>query len=79
MENQSQSKVTMCMQCGMCSGSCPESGMTPFNIRLLVRKNLFTGRDLDSLVLPLGECTSMPQDKPRMIFELRASWEGEIP
>ena len=79
MENQNQSKVTMCMQCGMCSGSCPESGMTPFNIRMLVRKNLLH-RDIEASIpwycTSCGECTlRCPRDvKPsEMIFELRAA------
>ena len=87
MENQNQSKVTMCMQCGMCSGSCPESGMTPFNIRMLVRKNLLH-RDIEASIpwycTSCGECTlRCPRDvKPsEMIFELRAALVegGEIP
>jgi Fe-S oxidoreductase len=87
MESQNQSKVSMCMQCGMCSGSCPESGMTPFNIRLLVRKNLLH-RDIEASIpwycTSCGECTlRCPRDvKPsEMIFELRSALveEGEIP
>ena len=87
MENQTQSKVLMCMQCGMCAGSCPESGITPFNIRMLVRKNQFH-RDIDVSVpwfcTSCGECTlRCPRDvKPsEMIFELRSAFveEGEIP
>jgi Fe-S oxidoreductase len=87
MENKTQSNVSMCMQCGMCSGSCPESGITPFNIRMLVRRKQFR-RDID---LPIawyctscGECTlRCPRDvKPsEMIFEVRSAFveEGEIP
>jgi heterodisulfide reductase subunit C len=29
------------MQCGKCTGSCPEAGKTPFNIRMIVRKKQF--------------------------------------
>ena len=87
MENQTQSKVLMCMQCGMCAGSCPESGITPFNIRMLVRKNQLH-RDIDVSIpwfcTSCGECTlRCPRDvKPsEMIFELRSAFveEGEIP
>jgi Fe-S oxidoreductase len=87
MENQTQSKVLMCMHCGMCAGSCPESGITPFNIRMLVRKNQLH-RDIDLSVpwycTSCGECTlRCPRDvKPsEMIFELRSAFveEGEIP
>lgn len=87
MESERQSNVLMCMQCGMCAGSCPESGITPFNIRMLVRKSQFH-RDID-LTIPwyctsCGECTlRCPRDvKPsEMIFELRSAFveEGEIP
>jgi Fe-S oxidoreductase len=87
MESQTQSNVLMCMQCGMCAGSCPESGITPFNIRMLVRKRQFH-RDIDLSVpwycTSCGECTlRCPRDvKPsEMIFELRSALveEGEIP
>jgi Fe-S oxidoreductase len=84
---QNESKVLMCMQCGMCSGSCPESGMTPFNIRMLVRKRQLK-RDIEKSIpwycTSCGECTlRCPRDvKPsEMVFELRAGLveEGEIP
>jgi Fe-S oxidoreductase len=87
MENDRQSNVLMCMQCGMCAGSCPESGITPFNIRLLVRKTQFH-REIDEGIpwycSSCGECTlRCPRDvKPsEMIFELRSALveEGEIP
>ncbi|MBN1103441.1 MAG: (Fe-S)-binding protein [Deltaproteobacteria bacterium] len=87
MVEQNQSRVFMCMQCGMCSGSCPESGITPFNIRKLVRKR-FLGREIEEAIAwyctSCGECTlRCPRDvKPsEMIFELRSQLveEGEIP
>jgi Fe-S oxidoreductase len=87
MADQNQSRVFMCMQCGMCSGSCPESGLTPFNIRKLVRKR-FLKQEIDEGIpwycTSCGECTlRCPRDvKPsEMIFELRSSLveEGEIP
>ena len=87
MASENQSKVQMCMQCGMCAGSCPESGITPFNIRMLVRKKQFQ-RGIEEAIpwycTSCGECTlRCPRDvKPsEMIFELRSAQveEGEIP
>jgi Fe-S oxidoreductase len=87
MDSQTQSKVLMCMQCGMCAGSCPESGLTPFNIRTLVRKRQFL-REVDESIpwycTSCGECTlRCPRDvKPsEMIIEVRSSLveEGKIP
>jgi Fe-S oxidoreductase len=85
--NQNQSKVSMCMQCGMCSGSCPESGMTPFNIRTLVRRRQLKRGIEESIpwyCTSCGECTlRCPRDvKPsEMIIELREGLveEGQIP
>jgi Fe-S oxidoreductase len=87
MASENQSRVQMCMQCGMCAGSCPESGITPFNIRMLVRKKQFK-RGIEEAIpwycTSCGECTlRCPRDvKPsEMIIELRSSQveEGEIP
>ncbi|MBN2122943.1 MAG: (Fe-S)-binding protein [Deltaproteobacteria bacterium] len=87
MDSRTQSQVNMCMQCGMCSGSCPETGITPFNIRKLVRKN-FLKRDIEEAILwyctSCGECTlRCPRDvKPsEMIFALRGEMveQGRIP
>jgi Fe-S oxidoreductase len=87
MDSETQSKVLMCMQCGMCAGSCPESGLTPFNIRTLVRKRQFQ-REMDESIpwycTSCGECTlRCPRDvKPsEMIIEVRSSLveEGKIP
>jgi Fe-S oxidoreductase len=87
MADQNLSKVTMCMQCGMCSGSCPESGITPFNIRKLVRKKTLDRAIEESIpwyCTSCGECTlRCPRDvKPsEMIIEIRSALveEGEIP
>jgi len=87
MVEQNQSRVFMCMQCGMCSGSCPESGITPFNIRKLVRKRLLQHEIQESIpwyCTSCGECTlRCPRDvKPsEMIIEMRSALveEGEIP
>ena len=87
MESQTQSKVFMCMQCGMCSGSCPETGITPFNIRMLVRKRNLQ-REIDNMIpwycTSCGECVlRCPRDvKPlEMIIEVRSTFveEGQIP
>ena len=87
MDSDRQSNALMCMQCGMCAGSCPESGITPFNIRMLVRKKQFD-RKIDESIpwycSSCGECTlRCPRDvKPsEMIFEIRSALveEGEIP
>ena len=75
------------MQCGMCTGGCPESGITPFNIRLLVRKQQLR-RDIEESIpwycSSCGACTlTCPRGvKPsEMIIELRSTHveEGQIP
>ena len=87
MEDETQSKVSMCMQCGMCTGGCPEAGITPFNIRLLVRKQQLQ-RDIEESIpwycSSCGMCTlTCPRGvKPsEMIIELRSAHveEGKIP
>ena len=88
MENsQFQSRVSMCMQCGMCTGSCPEAGITDFNIRTLVRKSLLQ-KNVDKSIpwycTSCGECLlRCPRDvKPmEMIIDLRSHFveEGQIP
>jgi Fe-S oxidoreductase len=79
--------VHMCMQCGMCVGSCPEAGITPFNIRKTVRKKVL-GRDIADInpwyCTSCGECTlRCPRDvKPsEMIIDIRSASveEGQIP
>ena len=87
MESQAQSRVTMCMQCGMCSGGCPETGITPFNIRLLVRKKHLERTIEESTpwyCTSCGACTlNCPRDvKPLdAVIELRSAFveEGQIP
>ncbi|MCJ7593550.1 MAG: (Fe-S)-binding protein [Desulfobacterales bacterium] len=87
MVEESQSKVLMCMQCGMCTGSCPEAGITPFNIRTLVRKrqlNHGMEKSIPWYCTSCGECTlRCPRDvKPsEMIFEVRSALveQGQIP
>lgn len=87
MDGEKQSRVHMCMQCGMCTGSCPEGGVTPFNIRKLVRKKLLKHEIEESIpwyCTSCGACTlRCPRDvKPsEAIIELRAAFveEGHIP
>ena len=87
MDERYNSKVHMCMQCGICTGSCPEAGITPFNIRMLVRKR-HLDRKIDQSIpwycTSCGECTlRCPRDvRPlEMIVDLRAALieEGQIP
>ncbi|MBN2034404.1 MAG: (Fe-S)-binding protein [Deltaproteobacteria bacterium] len=87
MDSERLSNALMCMQCGMCAGSCPETGITPFNIRKLVRKKQFS-LEIDQSIpwycSSCGECTlRCPRDvKPsEMIFEIRSALveNGEIP
>jgi Fe-S oxidoreductase len=86
-DNLMKSNVLMCFHCGMCSGSCPETGMTPFNIRMLVRKKQLQ-REIDEEIpwycTSCGECTlRCPRDvKPsEMIIDLRSAFveKGRIP
>jgi Fe-S oxidoreductase len=87
MESENQSRVSMCMQCGMCTGSCPEAGITPFNIRKLVRKQQLkhgVEEDIPWYCPSCGVCSlKCPRDvKPsEMIIELRSAHveEGKIP
>lgn len=86
-DSPSRSNVSMCFQCGMCAGSCPEAGITPFNIRMLVRKTLLNRRIEEAIpwyCTACGECTlRCPRDvKPsEMIFDLRSALveKGRIP
>ena len=83
----SPSRVLTCIQCGKCTGGCPESGKTPFNIRMIVRKKQFQ-RSIDE-TLPwyctsCGACTlRCPRDvKPsEVIVDMRSALVegGEVP
>jgi Fe-S oxidoreductase len=81
------SKVLTCIQCGKCTGSCPESGRTPFNVRMLVRKKQFQspiGEEMPWFCTSCGACTlRCPRDvKPsEAIIELRSAFveDGRIP
>jgi len=49
-----------CIQCGRCTGACPESGITPLNIRLLMRMRqlgLPIGGSVPWLCTCCGTCT----------------------
>lgn len=77
----------MCMQCGMCTGVCPESGITPFNIRKMVRKRFLRSQidaDLVWLCTSCKECTlRCPRDvRPsEVILKIREEMieQGRIP
>jgi Fe-S oxidoreductase len=81
------SRLLTCIQCGKCTGSCPEAGRTPFNIRMLVRKRQFNYAIEESIpwyCTSCGACTlRCPRDvKPsEMIIDMRAALveEGQIP
>jgi Fe-S oxidoreductase len=87
MVSQNQSRVLTCIQCGKCTGSCPESGKTPFNIRMLVRKKQFKSAVEASIpwyCTSCGACTiRCPRDvKPsEVIIDLRSAFveDGQIP
>ncbi len=86
MTNVSPSRVLTCIQCGKCTGSCPEAGRTAFNIRMIVRKRQFQ-REIEE-TLPwhctsCGACTlRCPRDvKPsEVIIDVRSALveEGQI-
>jgi Fe-S oxidoreductase len=71
----------------MCTGSCPEAGITPFNIRSIVRKTQLH-RDVETMIpwycTSCGECTiNCPRDvRPsELIIDIRsgAVEAGRIP
>ncbi len=77
----------MCIQCGICTASCPEAGITSLNIRMLVRKNQLN-RGIEKLIpwfcTSCGECTlRCPRsvNPSEMIIDLRSAFveEGQIP
>ena len=74
-----QTRVLTCIQCGKCTGSCPEAGKTPFNTRLLMRKKQFRRAIEESLpwyCTSCGACTlRCPRDvKPsEVIIEMRSA------
>ncbi|MBW2066038.1 MAG: (Fe-S)-binding protein [Deltaproteobacteria bacterium] len=87
MEDQVESKVFMCMQCGMCTGSCPVSGRDKLNIRKLVRRKQLQQsiKEFDVwFCTSCGECLlRCPRDvKPlEVIISERSAFveEGKIP
>jgi len=87
MQKQFESRVLVCIQCGKCTGGCPESGRTPFNIRMLVRKRQFNYDIEKSLPWYCTSCNTCTLRCPRdvkpseMIIEIRSFLveEGNIP
>lgn len=87
MVEQSAARVLTCIQCGKCTGSCPESGRTPFNVRVLVRKEQFRS-EVDETApwycTSCGACTiRCPRDvKPsEVIIQMRSRFveDGNVP
>ncbi len=87
MDSRTQNKTKMCMQCGMCSGLCPEAGITPLNIRRLIRQKQL-GYKTDEAAYwyctSCGDCLlRCPRDVKPMEFliELKSSLveQGKIP
>jgi len=80
-------RVLACMQCGKCTGSCPEAGKTPFNIRTIVRKKQFQRAVEEGLPWYCTSCNTCtircPRDvKPsEVIIDLRSVLieDGRIP
>ncbi|MGA2108959.1 MAG: (Fe-S)-binding protein [Syntrophorhabdales bacterium] len=80
-------KVLTCIQCGKCTGSCPESGKTAFNVRIIMRKRQF-GRAVEEAIpwycTSCGACTlRCPRDvKPsEVIIDVRSALveDGQVP
>ncbi|HEX2966025.1 MAG TPA: (Fe-S)-binding protein [Syntrophorhabdaceae bacterium] len=82
-----QTRVLACMQCGKCTGGCPESGKTPFNVRMIMRKKQFKSEISETIpwyCTSCGACTiRCPRDvKPsEVIIEMRSAFveEGDVP
>ncbi len=80
-------RVTACMQCGKCTGSCPEAGKTPFNIRMIIRKKQFQRAVEEGLPWYCTSCSTCtircPRDvKPsEVIIDIRSVLieDGRIP
>jgi Fe-S oxidoreductase len=87
MTSLSPSKVLTCIQCGKCTGGCPEAGRTAFNVRIVMRKRQFQ-REIEESIpwhcTSCGACTlRCPRDvKPsEVIIDIRSAFveEGQIP
>lgn len=87
MEGNEKEAVFACIQCGKCTGSCPEAGKTPLNIRIIVRRSQFGDRIDNSSIWycsSCGACTiKCPRDvKPsELLFHIRSDLveSAEIP
>jgi Fe-S oxidoreductase len=87
MTPESVNRILTCIQCGKCTGSCPESGKTPFNIRMIVRKKQFKYEIAEELPWYCTSCSACtircPRDvKPsEVIIDIRSALveDGRIP
>jgi Fe-S oxidoreductase len=87
MADEDKGRPHMCIQCGTCAGSCPETGITAFNIRKLVRKKQLQMDVSDCnpwYCTSCGECSlRCPRDvnPGEILIELRSALveEGRIP
>jgi Fe-S oxidoreductase len=87
MATESMNRILTCIQCGKCTGSCPESGKTPFNIRMIVRKTQFKTEIAEALPWYCTTCNTCtircPRDvKPsEVIIDIRSALveDGRIP
>jgi Fe-S oxidoreductase len=87
MLEQSLTRVLTCVQCGKCTGGCPEAGKTPFNIRMVVRKKQFDSAIDEGIpwyCTSCGACTiRCPRDvKPsEVIIDVRSALieDGAVP
>lgn len=87
MVEQAETRVLTCIQCGKCTGSCPEAGKTPFNIRMVVRKKQFEAEIAEGIpwyCTSCGACTiRCPRDvKPsEVIISVRSALieDGDVP
>ncbi|RLA77532.1 MAG: hypothetical protein DRG33_06900 [Deltaproteobacteria bacterium] len=76
-----------CIQCGRCTGSCPEAGKTPFNVRMMVRKVLFDEWNEEDLLWFCSSCGACTVRCPRdvrpseVVVGLRAAMveAGRVP
>ena len=86
MPSLTQTRLSTCIQCGRCTGSCPEAGRTAFNVRMVMRKKQFQypiDEAMPWYCTSCGACTlRCPRDvKPsEVIIDVRSALveEGQI-